>query len=178
MTDQSCAFDHLLANLRTDDPPVDPEIIKHAVDEFRRKPIGEVASVLVRCLHDPDPEFRCTIAEVFLACDAVAAMPHVGSLIHDEDADVRGFICMELGAHKRREAVPLLVAALLNDPDAANRTWAAWGLGNIGDPIAIPALSLAMQNDPGKDYEGRPVREIAEEAIQRIMYEKAATSVT
>lgn len=177
MTDQSCAFDQLLAKLRTDDPPVDPEIIKHVVHEFRRKPIGEVASVLMQCLHDPDPEFRCTVAEVFLACDAVAAMPHVGSLIHDEDPDVRGFICMELGAHKRREAVPLLIAALLNDPEATNRTWAAWGLGNIGDSTAIPALNLAIQNDRGEDCEGRPVKEIADEAIRRITHKNAASSV-
>ncbi len=177
MTDQSCEFDHLLAMLRTDDPPVDPDTIKHVVSEFRGKDIAEVASVLAPCLHDADPEFRCTIAQVFLACDAAAAMPHVGSLMQDEDADVRGFICMELGAHKRREAVPLLVDALLNDPDATNRTWAAWGLGNIGDSTAIPPLRLAMQNDPGEDCEGRPVKEIAAEAIRRITHEAAATSV-
>jgi HEAT repeat protein len=177
MTDQSGEFDQLLAMLRTDDPPVDPEIIKHVVSELRRKDIGKIVPVLTPCLKDANPEFRCTIATVFLACDATTAIPHVGSLIHDEDDDVRGFLCMELGAYKRREAVPLLVDALLNDPDATNRTWAAWGLGNIGDPSALPTLKLAMQNDLGEDYEGRPVKEIAAEAIRRITQEKTTTSV-
>jgi HEAT repeat protein len=177
MTDQSCEFDQLLTMLRTDDPPVDPDIIRYVVSEFRSKDIREVASVLAPHLHDADPEFRCTIASVFLACDAAAAIPYFRSLIHDEEDGVRGFLCMELGAYRRREAIPLLIDALENDSDATARTWAAWGLGNIGDPAAIPALSMAIQNDPGLDYEGRPVKEIAEDAIRRITHENAATSV-
>jgi HEAT repeat protein len=177
MTDQSTELDQLLATLRTDDPPVPPEVLKRVVEELYRRNTGENVSTLASYLRDADPEFRCTIASVFLKWNAAAAIPHVGSLIRDENEDVRGFICMELGAYKRHEAVPMLVDALANDPDATNRTWAAWGLGNIGDPAALPVLKIAMQNDEGADAEGRPVKQIAAEAIRRITEKNTAASV-
>lgn len=175
MTDPTSGFDRILASLRTDDPPVEPEILEQAISELRQRDIRQVAMVLEPCLNDTDLDYRCTIASVFLACDAAIAIPYVGQMVYDENEELRGFACMELGAYRRREAAPFLIHALMNDPDATNRTWAAWGLGNIGDPAALPALRKAAQSDDGVDYEGRPVKQIAAEAIRRITQEKVAS---
>ena len=167
----------LLSTLRTDDPPVDPVVLKGVVRELRGKSAETVTSALIEGLRDADAEYRCTIASVFLRVDFATAIQHVSALLHDEDGGVQGFLCMELGAHRRREAVPLLIDVLKRDSDGTHRVLAAWGLGNIGDPAALPVLKSAMQNDDGVDYEGRPVRDIAAEAIRRITQEKAAASV-
>ena len=101
----------------------------------------------------------------------------MAELLNDEDSGVQGFVCMQLGGRKRPEATPLLIAVLQHDPSGTHRVLAARGLGNIGDPAALPVLQKAMQTDDGVDYEGRPVKEIAAEAIRRITGEKAAASV-
>ncbi len=171
-------MEQLLALLRTDDPPVAPDIIEHVVRELRTHDAPTVIVALAHGLRDRDPEYRCTIALVFLTYDFTAAIQHVEALLHKTDDDeLRGFLCQELGRWRHRAAVPLLVNALLNDPDGTNRTWAAWGLGNIGDPAALPSLQSAMHNDAGVDNEGRPVREIAAEAIRRMQQGNTTMSV-
>jgi HEAT repeat protein len=175
MTDHAREITQLLLRLRSDDPPVDPEVEAAVASELHTKDAARVVAALAQGLNDQELDYRCTIASLFLRYDFVAAIPHVRLLLQDPDDDLRGFLCQELGAYGRPEAVPLLVDTLQNDPDATNRTWAAWGLGNIGDPAAVPALGLAMRSDLGEDYEGRPVKEIAAEAIRRITHEKAAS---
>jgi len=167
----------LLSMLRTDDPPVNPDVLKRVVRELRDKDQSKVASALIDGLRDADAEYRCTIASVFLRVDFAMAIQHVPALLHDEDGGVQGFLCMELGAHRRSEAVPHLVDVLSRDPEGTHRFLAAWALGNIGDPAGLPALRQAMQNDEGVDYEGRPVKEVAAKAIRRITEEKATASV-
>lgn len=168
-------IERLLSKLRTDDPPVEPDLEKRVVNELRTKDKAQVVAALIAGLRDPDAEFRCTIASVFLKFDFATAIQQVPVLFHDVDGGVQGFLCQELGAYRRREAVPHLIDVLRRDPEGSHRVTAAWGLGNIGDPAALPALTIAMQNDEGVDYEGRPVKEIAAEAIRRIKQEKAAS---
>jgi HEAT repeat protein len=177
VANQDPEIERILASLRTDDPPVEHEVLQRVKTELRAKDPSRVSAALAASLGDADPEYRCTIASVFMDWNTVIAVGHVSALVHDAHADVRGFISQELGAYRRREAVPALVHVLTDDDDGTNRVWAAWGLGNIGDPAALPALRLAMQNDDGVDYEGRPVKEIAAEAIRRITQEKAVASV-
>jgi len=174
----SSEYQAVLELLRTDDPPVARELKVRVVEELRAGKEAEVSVALENGLRDADPEFRCTVAWVFLVYDFLAALPHVGKLLlHDQDDGVQGYICQILGGSKRREAVPLLIEALKTNPDGTDRVNAAWGLGNIGDPAALPALQKATQMDDGVDYEGRPVKEIAAEAIRRITSGKAAASV-
>src|SRR5947209_438059 len=163
MANQDREIERLLELLRTDDPPIEHEVLQRVKTELRAKDSSLAAAALVSGLKDADPDYRCTIASVFMDWNRTAAVVHVSAMVYDANADVRGFVCQELGAYRRREAVLALVHVLSNDDDATNRTWAAWGLGNIGDPAGLPALTKAMQTDDGADYEGRRVREIAAE---------------
>ena len=177
MPNQDREIERILALLRTDDPPVEHEVLQRVKAELHALDASQVSAALVAGLRDTDPEYRCTIASVFMEWNRAIAVGHVSVLAYDPDTDVRGFVCQELGAYRRREAVPALVHVLANDDDGTNRVWAAWGLGNIGDPAALPALRLAMQNDPGVDCESRPVKDIAAEAIRRIVAANPAASV-
>ena len=167
----------LLSTLRTDDPPVDPDVLKRVVAELCRQDKATVATALIEGLRDVDPEYRGTIASVFLATDFETAMQHVPALLHDEDGGIQGFVCVEIAKYGRRGAVPHLLEVLQSDPEGTHRLFAARGLGHIGDPAALPALTKAMQNDDGVDYEGRPVKKTAAEAIRQITQEKATASV-
>lgn len=167
----------LLLMLRTDDPPVDPEVLKQVVADLRTKDKAKVAAALIAGLQDPDAECRCTIALVFLKLDFATAIQHVPNLLHDAESGVRAFVCVEIARYGRREAVPHLLEVLQSDPEGTHRLLAARGLGYVGDPAALPALRKAAQTDDGVDYEGRPVKGVAAEAIRRITGREAAASV-
>src|SRR4051812_21299181 len=109
-------IEQLLSSLRTDDPPVDPDLAKQVVSELRTKDKTQVTALLIAGLQDPEAEYRCTIASVFLRLDFQAAIQHVPILLHVADEGVPGFLCFELGAHRRREAVPHLIDVLMRDP--------------------------------------------------------------
>ena len=158
MTDHAREITQLLLRLRSDDPPVDPEVEAAVASELHTKDAARVVAELCRVLTIRSWITVARSHRCYLRYDFVAAIPHVRLLLQDPDDDLRGFLCQELWAYGRPEAVPLLVDTLQNDPDATNRTWAAWGLGNIGDPAAVPALGLAMRSDLGEDYKGRPVK--------------------
>ncbi len=162
-------IESILSSLRSDDPPVTRETRLAVIDKLRRKDPTEVAAVLTEALQDCDPDFRCEIASVFLAADFARALEPIRSaLLNDLNDGVRYYLCELLGASRRREAIPLLENALLHDTDSTTRIVAVSALRHLGDPTAIPALQRAMQNDTGVDYEGRPVKDIAAEAIRRI----------
>ncbi len=153
--------------------------MQRVVSELQTKDPAVVGPILAQSLQDSEPEYRCTVAWVFLAYDFLAALPHVRPLLlHDSDDGVRGYICQILGASRRREAAPLLIETLMHDPDGTDRLVAARGLGYIGDAAAVPALSAAMKGDSGVDYEGRPVKEAAAEAIRRIEQASPVTSAS
>lgn len=174
----SSEIEQILSRLRTDEAPVAREVKLRVVGELRAKDSARVVTALHAGLHDADPDYRCTIAWVFLVLDYDSAIDCMREpLLQDADDGVRGYVCELLGASRRSEAVPLLIESLFNDPDGTNRSEAAWALGNIGDPVALPALERAIQTDDGVDYEGRPVKKIAAEAIRRITQEKATASV-
>lgn len=178
MASSCCKVEQILSQLRTDDPPIAREVKLRVVDELRTQNATEALMALQSAVKDAEPEYRCSVAWVFLLYDFASALRCIRPLLlQDADDGVRGYVCEILGASRRNEAVPLLIDVLFNEPDGANRFEAAWGLGNIGDPAALPALKLAVQNDDGVDYEGRPVKKIAAEAIRRITQEKAAASV-
>ncbi len=163
--------------LRTDDPPVDLDVLKSVIADLRGKDKAKVAVALIPALQDPDAEYRGTVASVFLATDFATAIQHVPKLLHDDDTGIQGFVCVEIAKYGRPEAVPHLLDVLRNDPEGTHRLLAARGLGYIGDPSALPALQQALQFDDGVDYEGRPVKKFAAEAIRRITQEKATASV-
>lgn len=161
------AITRLLSSLRTDDPPVDPRVAAHVIKELRSERREIVLDALAQAIQDPDPDYRCEIANVFLEYDYGLAINHVASLLHNCD-DARIYICQRLGSIGRSEAVPLLGDVLLHDADADNRWWAAWALGSIGNESAIPALKHVIEHDAGTDFEGRTIREIAIKALRRI----------
>ncbi len=72
-----------------------------------------------------------------------------------------------LGDIGNRRVVEPLINALENR-DNWVRAEAAEALGKIGDEQALPALQRLAEKDAGVDLRGRPIKEIASEAIERI----------
>ena len=66
------------------------------------------------------------------------------------------------------EALSRLLRCLREDPSGPVRYSAVDALERCGDLSVIPALRQAAENDSGTDYEGRPIRDKALKAIERI----------
>lgn len=75
----------------------------------------------------------------------------------------------QLGERANAKCVGLLCDVLLNDEDADVRFCAARALAEVGDESALPTLRYAETNDKGEDYEGRPISEVAREAVEAIL---------
>jgi HEAT repeat protein len=124
---------------------------------------------LVDILNTDDPDMRCDAAEALLRIDPSQAVDMVLPLLGDSDMTVRWYTCGLLHDFGDSRAIPSVVKLLRTDPEGRVRHVAAFALGAIGNSTALPALKEAVDSDDGADHEGRPVREMAEEAMEEIM---------
>jgi len=134
---------------------------------------GAVIRELGRLLNRRNLELRCDAAEALLRIDANQTIDRVLPLLTDPISTVRWTTCGLLHDFGDQRAIPLLVQVLLNDREADVRHSAAYALGEIGDRSTLSALRQASQLDDGTDYEGRRVRDMATEAIERILAREA-----
>jgi GNAT superfamily N-acetyltransferase len=126
----------------------------------------------VRCLdelfHGPDPEIRSDAVELLVFLKGPESFPLIEECLQDDDVGFRCAGCSFLAELDCPEAVPRLIRVLREDPCDWVRYSAVDALELCGDMSAIPALKQAAKNDRGTDYEGRPIRDRAREAIRRI----------
>jgi HEAT repeat protein len=128
-----------------------------------------VLRVLGTMLKNPDLELRCDAAEALLRIDSKQTLNLILPLLTDSNRIVRREVCGLLHDFGDKRALPSLVKLLLTDPEGDVRHIAAYALGEIGDSSVLPALRQAVELDDGADHEGRPIRDMAAEAIDEIL---------
>jgi HEAT repeat protein len=128
-----------------------------------------VLRVLGTMLKSPDVELRCDAAEASLRIDPGQTLSLVLPLLTDPNKIVRREVCGLFHDFGDKRALPALVKILLTDPEGDVRHIAAYALGEIGDSSVLPALLQAVELDGGTDHEGRPIRDMAAEAIDEIL---------
>ena len=126
----------------------------------------------VQCLdelfHGPDAEIRSDAVELLVSLKGPDSLPWVEECLQDDDVGFRCAGCSFLAELHCPETVPRLLRVLREDPSDWVRYSAVDALERCGDMSAIPALKQTAKNDRGTDYEGRPIRDRAREAIRRI----------
>jgi len=128
-----------------------------------------VIEILTDLIHGPDADLRCDAAEALLRIERQDAIDVVLVLLNDPDSSVRWTVCGLLHDFGNSRTIPAITNLLLNDPEGDIRHIAAYALCEVGDATALAALRLAVQSDDGTDHDGRPTREMAEEAIQAVL---------
>lgn len=123
---------------------------------------------LLSFLQSSNGEQKCDAAFALCLFDADKYIPAIINLLYDPVEYVRGDIAGLIHDFGDYRAVEHLITVVLNDRDSDVRHNACYALSAIGDSRALPALRYAVENDSGTDYEGRPVSEIAAEAIINI----------
>jgi HEAT repeat protein len=136
----------------------------HAFDSNRLTNI--LTSILLS-----DNGMRYNAAEALLWLDPQRGIDIVLPLLDDPkaDSDIRYHICGLLSMFGDERAVEPLVNRLQQDPDDNVRHIAAFALSKVGDTRALPALRKAQQDDDGTDFEGRPISEAVQKAIDNIL---------
>lgn len=119
-------------------------------------------------MDDADDGVQCESIGALLKWGGSAYLDMVLPRIESVSEVVREYTCGALGDLVDMRAVAPLAKALLNDPSADVRWLAANALGKIGNPEALSALEYAREHDPYVNWEGRPVREVARQAIDSI----------
>jgi hypothetical protein len=107
----------------------------------------------------------------FQAALAVPSLNTVGFLIdifNRAPIDWKTAICDELASFHDPRAVRMLCSTLLTAKNPNVRYAAAEALALNGDETAIEALAYTAQHDRGKDFEGLPVADAAEDALQQV----------
>jgi hypothetical protein len=148
-------------------PPCPPEYTPEEWAEYHRDP----CSWCVKELHNPDPEVRCSAADILrgLGKDAEAAIPALVAGFGDPDEQVRAYCVhalVDIGYAVRERAVAAVPALteLLRDVNAEVRCLAAHALSAIGPAAGAAAAELReLLADPDED-----TREAAASALRRI----------
>jgi HEAT repeat protein len=134
---------------------------------FAGSKVIEVLSKIM--LTDPDPEMQGYAARALVEIAPERASKLIVPLLESPEPILREDICGLLSKCGDEKAVAPLMEVLQNDRDADVRFLAAFALGKIGDRRAIPALEWARRHDDGMDFDGHPVRNAAEDAINEIL---------
>jgi hypothetical protein len=145
-----------------------PGATEDILDFFRRVDSETVVQGLDELFNEPDPRTRSNALESLVLLLGPKALPWIEKCLADEDVNYRCAGCSYLAELDCPEAVPRLLRCLREDPSDWVRYSAVDGLERCGDKSVLPALKHTAENDPGADYEGRPIRERAREAIKRI----------
>ena len=135
---------------------------------------ARVVRLLDELAGDESPEFRSNAIELLVFLEGPRSFPWIEKCLQDADDGFRCAGCSFLAEVAGPEAIDRLVRCLREDPSGSVRYAAVEGLEDCCDMSAIPALEFAMTHDAGTDFEGRPISERAEIAIQRIR--KAGTT--
>jgi HEAT repeat protein len=133
---------------------------------------GHAAQCLDELFHGPDPEIKSDAVELLVFLKGAESLPWIEKCLTDVDVGFRCAGCSFLAELDCPEAVPRLLRCLREDPSDWVRYAAVDALERQGDTAALPALRQAAKNDQGTDYEGRPIKDRAREAIRRITRRK------
>jgi len=145
------------------------EISAQEADFLNSLPTSHVASILKDIFHSTTD--LVVESRSFDALLKLRDFDRVGFLIDLYDMssiDWRCACCRHLVEFPDKRAVSKLASIVQNDPDPDVRYSAAEALAESGDLAVIDALKYAKENDQGMDYEGFPIKNIAERAIQKI----------
>lgn len=88
------------------------------------------------------------------------------------EPEMRHEICGLMSMFGDERAIEPLIRCLGHDPDGNVRAIAAFALGEIGDESVLPSLRWAQEHDQGTDYEGMPMKILAQDAIDEILARK------
>jgi len=163
MNEQHKHILHVLSKLHDKDMAIRASVAK---DVKELDADGE--QTLLSFLQSSNGEQKCDAAFALCLLDADKYIPAIINLLFDPLEYVRWDIAGLLHDFGDYRAVEPLITVVLNDSDSDVRHNACYALSAIGDSRALPALRYAVENDSGADYEGRPVSEIAAEAIINI----------
>ena len=119
-----------------------------AIEFLARVPSPEARATVLRSTRAKSPDIRRAAAAALTTATDDAALAALVALLEDREKDVRLTALEALGASKRKEAVPPLVALIGAERDAEIIKKAADALGSIGAPSAVdPLLDLLSKTD-------------------------------
>jgi HEAT repeat protein len=139
-----------------------------ALRELSSIPRDEAIVLLDELAVEPNGAFRCRAIDGMAKLSPERAEAIAIQLLGDSEWFVRANAIDVLSQLGGRAAAPLIARLLSTDPDDGVRSWAAFALGVLGDASVLPILVTAAEKDTGTDHEGRPIREIAVESMERI----------
>jgi HEAT repeat protein len=142
--------------------------------ELRNIPVDDAVHLLEQLAAEPRRGYRCRALIGMPSISRTRAERLAVALVTDPEEVVRSYACETLGQLKDRRSLLLMAQLLGSDPSSLVRHTAAFWLGELGDESVLPALLSAVELDSGPDHEGRPVREIAAKAVQKIRSRLAA----
>lgn len=133
------------------------------LSQFRIEDLFETFQKILRT----EPKLKKMVVRAAFRVNTDRALPLVLPLLDDPNSDIRVHVCGLLSQYGNERAIASLIYRL-SDINSDVRFTAAYALGQIGDSSAIPALEEVQKNDKGTDYEGRPISDMALEAIGMI----------
>jgi HEAT repeat protein len=138
-------------------------------------PSEDAVSILKQLFNEADdsigksqPFYRSRIFDSLLS---IRVFDKVEFLIQTLETSSSGWsyaCCRELATFKDPRAIEKLCQVVRKSDDPDLRSSAVEALEVNGDASALDTLRMAVKNDLGTDYEGRPISEAAEKAIQEI----------
>jgi GNAT superfamily N-acetyltransferase len=138
------------------------------MDFFLQVDSAYATQCLDELVNDPDPQIKSNAVELLVFRLGPKSLPWIEKCLNDDDVDFRCAGCGFLAELDCPEAVPRLLRCLQEDPSDQVRYAAVEALESHADMSAIPALRQTVKNDRGTDFEGRPIRDRAREAIRQI----------
>jgi hypothetical protein len=144
-----------------------------------RYPRSELLSHLVPLTYDDNEEIRYLSLELAFRLGPQSVLGRVRELLGSSLPDDRRAVYITLRDNPlksdphRRVFADLMVAASRHEPVAEERYYAVWALGSLGDMTDLPVLNEIARVDDGTDFEGRPISELAMEAVTAITRRRA-----
>jgi len=160
-------IEHQVRGMLSSNPtrPLPPENL-HTLSTL---PIAPLRTVL-RDIYvtEPDRYVRRQASNVVCALQHLDAVGFFIDVLDQVDADWRTTCCQMLGDFSDPRAIAKLCQVLVEDPDPSVRYFAIEAITNFGDAAVLPTLVYARDHDTEVDYEGVPIADTAQWAIDRI----------
>lgn len=128
----------------------------------------DLLPVLDKLTESADSEERYLATEGLFLVNRKVSLYWVVKLLADAESDNRCAAIRFLAEFKLARLAIHIASALQSDPDSRVRYLAAVTLGDVGDCDVLGVLRHAVAEDDGVDFEGRPIREAAAQAISDI----------